>query len=100
MVGAAQLGLALLFLPLPGLVTVVDAVAELFNGVLSSGDATVAVFESVPLFFALTTMVTVAVPPFATVPRLHVTVLPDLSQLPPCSSRSRSRYPSWRAGCP
>ena len=76
-VGAPQLSCPFLGLFAAGaLLTVVAAVAELFAAFVSSGEPTVAVFESVPRFFALTTIVTVAFAPPFTWPRSHVTVLP------------------------
>src|SRR4051794_2398881 len=82
-VGAPQLGVPFGFLGLGAFFeTVVAAVAELFAGVLSSGEATVAVLESVPAFFALTTMDTVGVAPLATVPSSQVTTFPAFVHVP------------------
>ena len=53
--------------------TVVVVVAVLLAGVVSSGLVTVAVLVRVPAFFAVTTIVTVAVAPLSTVPSSQVT---------------------------
>ena len=77
-VGLAQLALG----ALPVSFTTVLAVAWLLFGVLSCGLTTVAVFESVPVFFGWTTIVTVAVVPALIVPSEQVTIFALFSQVP------------------
>jgi hypothetical protein len=63
----------------PVAVTTVDAVAVLFDDVGSSSvPVTVAVFVRVFLTCGVTVIVIVAVPPLASVPRVHVTLLVQL----------------------
>ena len=91
-VGALQ---PAVFLPLPlpfpvpgfvapvGLLTVVVSVSWLLAGFVSPDEVTTeAVFDRVPFLPAFVVIVTVALAPATSVPRLQVTVLPAVWQVP------------------